>query len=105
MSPRQPHRDDMNSELSDLNDPGRYRAAFDEPTRWAYHPGRNELSPRRADEPRELQYAFRRSTGTERDESQALVLRLSYAPRPTVRSRRRARTGRRCGTAEARAEG
>ncbi|MUL80795.1 MULTISPECIES: Rv1355c family protein [unclassified Mycolicibacterium] len=54
---------------------------------------RHELSPGHADALRDLQYAFRRLTTTERDESQALVLRLSYAPRPTVRSRRRARTG------------
>lgn len=51
------------------------------------------LSPDHAETLRDLQYAFRRLTGTERDESQALVLRLSYAPRPTVRSRRRARSG------------
>ncbi|MGW4101157.1 Rv1355c family protein [Mycobacterium sp. NPDC004974] len=54
---------------------------------------RSALSPGHADALRDLQYAFRRLTSTERDESQALVLRLSYAPRPTVRSRRRARTG------------
>lgn len=54
---------------------------------------RHDLSPDHADALRDLQYAFRRLTGTERDESQALVLRLSYAPRPTVRSRRRARSG------------
>ncbi|KHO21245.1 Rv1355c family protein [Mycolicibacterium setense] len=54
---------------------------------------RDELSPGHADALRDLQYAFRRLTTTERDESQALVLRLSYAPRPAVRSRRRARTG------------
>lgn len=54
---------------------------------------RQELSPGHADALRDLQYAFRRLTTTERDESQALVLRLSYAPRPTVRSRRRAHTG------------
>lgn len=54
---------------------------------------RQELSEHHADALRELQYAFRRLTCTERDESQALVLRLSYAPRPTVRSRRRVRTG------------
>ncbi|WP_209918192.1 Rv1355c family protein [Mycolicibacterium lutetiense] len=54
---------------------------------------RHRLSPDHADALGNLQYAFRRLTGTERDESQALVLRLSYAPRPTVRSRRRARTG------------
>ncbi|OCB45776.1 hypothetical protein A5721_15110 [Mycobacterium vulneris] len=54
---------------------------------------RQELSPGHADALRDLQYAFRRLTGAERDESQALVLRISYAPRPTVRSRRRARSG------------
>lgn len=54
---------------------------------------RQALSPDHAETLRDLQYAFRRLTGTERDESQALVLRLSYAPRPTVRSRRRARSG------------
>lgn len=54
---------------------------------------RAELSPGHAEELRDLQYAFRRLTNTERDESQALVLRLSYAPRPTVRSRRRAHRG------------
>lgn len=54
---------------------------------------RQALSPDHAETLRDLQYAFRRLTGTERDESQALVLRLSYAPRPTVRSRRRARPG------------
>lgn len=54
---------------------------------------RNALSPGHADALRDLQYAFRRLTNAEHDESQALVLRLSYAPRPTVRSRRRARTG------------
>lgn len=54
---------------------------------------RDELSPGHAHALRDLQYAFRRLTTTERDESQALVLRLSYAPRPAVRSRRRPRTG------------
>ncbi|CRZ15384.1 Rv1355c family protein [Mycolicibacterium neworleansense] len=54
---------------------------------------RDALSPGHARALRDLQYAFRRLTTTERDESQALVLRLSYAPSPTVRSRRRARTG------------
>ncbi|MGV9801449.1 Rv1355c family protein [Mycobacterium sp. NPDC003449] len=39
---------------------------------------------------RDLQYSFRRLTVTERDESQALVLRLFFAPRPSARSRRRA---------------
>ncbi|MGV0814164.1 Rv1355c family protein [Mycolicibacterium boenickei] len=54
---------------------------------------REELAPGHTDALRDLQYAFRRLTSTGRDESQALVLRLSYAPRPTVRSRRRSRTG------------
>lgn len=54
---------------------------------------RHVLSPDHADALGDLQYAFRRLTCTERDASQALVLRLSHAPRPTVRSRRRARSG------------
>ncbi|WKG05415.1 Rv1355c family protein [Mycolicibacterium sp. HK-90] len=54
---------------------------------------RQALAPGHADALRDLQYDFRRLTSTERDESQALVLRLSYAPRPTIRSRRRARAG------------
>ncbi|WP_454793426.1 Rv1355c family protein [Mycolicibacterium lutetiense] len=54
---------------------------------------RQALSPDHADALRDLQYAFRRLTSTGRDDSQGLVLRLSYAPRPTVRSRRRARPG------------
>lgn len=54
---------------------------------------RSALSPGHAEALHDLQYAFRRLTSTERDESQALVLRLSYAPRPTVRSRRRAHAG------------
>ncbi|WP_166903887.1 Rv1355c family protein [Mycobacterium sp. DL440] len=54
---------------------------------------RDALSPSHADALRDLQYAFRRLTSTEREDSQALVLRLSYAQRPTVRSRRRARSG------------
>ncbi|MCV7286619.1 Rv1355c family protein [Mycolicibacterium wolinskyi] len=49
-----------------------------------------ELSAAHAGTLRDLQYSFRRLTTTERDESQALVLRLSFAPRPSVRSRRRA---------------
>lgn len=48
-----------------------------------------ELSPDHAAALRGLQQSFRRLTATERDESQALVLRLSHAPRPSVRSRRR----------------
>ncbi|MBU9764261.1 Rv1355c family protein [Mycobacterium sp. TNTM28] len=51
------------------------------------------LSPVHANTLHNLQYDFRRLTTTERDESQALVLRLSYAPRPTVRSRRRPTVG------------
>ncbi|MDV3126588.1 Rv1355c family protein [Mycobacterium sp. 21AC1] len=50
---------------------------------------REELSAAHADALRDLQYAFRELTATERNESQALVLRLSIAPRPSVRSRRR----------------
>lgn len=38
---------------------------------------------------RELQRQFRDLTATEPEESQALVLRFSYAPAPSVRSRRR----------------
>ncbi|MGV0741842.1 Rv1355c family protein [Mycolicibacterium sp. XJ870] len=51
---------------------------------------RAELSFGHADALSDLQYSFRRLTATERDESQALVLRLSFAPRPSERSRRRA---------------
>nr|WP_280834005.1 Rv1355c family protein [Mycolicibacterium frederiksbergense] len=54
---------------------------------------RRELSDGHADALRDLQYAFRRLTTAERDEAQALVLRLSYAPSPSVRSRRRAQPG------------
>jgi hypothetical protein len=50
---------------------------------------RQLLSPDHAGALRDLQYSFRQLTATERDASQALVLRLFYAPRPTVRSRRR----------------
>lgn len=50
---------------------------------------RQRLSPDHAGALRDLQYSFRQLTATERDASQALVLRLFYAPRPTVRSRRR----------------
>lgn len=39
---------------------------------------------------RSLQQQFRTLTGTGPDEAQALVLRFSHAPRPSVRSRRRA---------------
>ncbi|WP_019971569.1 Rv1355c family protein [Mycobacterium sp. 141] len=48
-----------------------------------------ELSPAHVTALRGLQHAFRELTATEYDESQALVLRLSYAARPAVRSRRR----------------
>lgn len=50
---------------------------------------REELSAAHADALRDLQYAFRQLTATDNNESQALVLRLSFAPRPSVRSRRR----------------
>lgn len=50
---------------------------------------RTELAPGHAAALRDLQRSFRRLVGTERDESQALVLRLSRAPRPAVRSRRK----------------
>jgi hypothetical protein len=50
---------------------------------------RRLLSPDHAEALSDLQYSFRQLTATERDASQALVLRLFYAPRPTVRSRRR----------------
>lgn len=64
--------------------PGRVRtdvgAALDE---------RARLSPDHAGSLRDLQYSFRQLTATERDASQALVLRLFCAPRRTVRSRRR----------------
>lgn len=50
---------------------------------------RAHLSPTHADALREHQHAFRRLTATAPDESQALVLRLSRAPRPSIRSRRR----------------
>lgn len=48
-----------------------------------------ELSAGHAGALHDLQYSFRRLTTTERDESPALVLRLSYAPPTSVRSRRR----------------
>ncbi|MCK0174854.1 Rv1355c family protein [Mycolicibacterium sp. F2034L] len=47
------------------------------------------LAPRFADRLAELRRSFRTLTDTGPDESQALVLRLSYAPRPTTKSRRR----------------
>lgn len=50
---------------------------------------RAHLSAAHADALGEHQHAFRRLTATAPDESQALVLRLSRAPRPPVRSRRR----------------
>ncbi|OBC10948.1 hypothetical protein A5784_36235 [Mycobacterium sp. 852013-50091_SCH5140682] len=50
---------------------------------------RAHLSPDHAGELRDLQYSLRQLSATERDASQALVLRLFCAPRPTVRSRRR----------------
>ncbi|WP_018601117.1 Rv1355c family protein [Mycobacterium sp. 155] len=50
---------------------------------------RQRLSRAHAGELWDLQYAFRQLTATEHDERQALVLRLFFAPRPLVRSRRR----------------
>jgi molybdopterin/thiamine biosynthesis adenylyltransferase len=50
---------------------------------------REQLSGAHAEALRDLQYSFRQLSATERDESQALVLRLFFAPRPAVRSRRR----------------
>ncbi|ABK71634.1 Rv1355c family protein [Mycolicibacterium smegmatis] len=52
-----------------------------------------ELSAGHAMRLRDLQYAFRQVTTTDRDESQALVLRFFFAPRPSIRSRRRALQG------------
>ncbi|BBY16932.1 Rv1355c family protein [Mycolicibacterium litorale] len=49
-----------------------------------------ELSPAYAEELGDLQRRFRALTGTGADESEALVLRFSIAPRPAMRSRRRA---------------
>ncbi|MCV7279889.1 Rv1355c family protein [Mycolicibacterium flavescens] len=49
-------------------------------------------SPAFADDLAELQYTFRRLTGVGDAESQALILRLTHAPRASVPSRRRART-------------
>ncbi|MEE6165939.1 MULTISPECIES: hypothetical protein [unclassified Mycolicibacterium] len=51
--------------------------------------GRAHMSPDHAGALRDLQYSFRQLSATERDASQALVLRMFCAPRPTVRSRRR----------------
>lgn len=51
-----------------------------------------ELSPAFAEELGELQLRFRALTGTGADESEALVLRFSIAPRPAMRSRRRRRS-------------
>lgn len=48
-----------------------------------------ELSPAFAAELGDLQRRFRALTGTGADESEALVLRFSIAPRPAMRSRRR----------------
>jgi hypothetical protein len=48
-----------------------------------------DLSPAFADELGELQRRFRALTGTGVDEAEALVLRFSIAPRPSMRSRRR----------------
>jgi molybdopterin/thiamine biosynthesis adenylyltransferase len=48
-----------------------------------------ELSPAFAPSLHELQYDFRELTGTGPDESQVVVLRLSYARRTSARSRRR----------------
>jgi hypothetical protein len=49
-----------------------------------------ELSPPFRDELYRLQYNFRELASTPPDEAQALVLRFTGAPRPSVRSRRRA---------------
>lgn len=48
-----------------------------------------ELSPAFARELAELRRRFRTLTGTRAEESEALVLRFSIAPRPSMRSRRR----------------
>ncbi|WP_245233892.1 Rv1355c family protein [Mycobacterium sp. PS03-16] len=53
---------------------------------------RVELSGSYALELERLQYTFRTLTGTASHEGQALVLRFSIAPRPSLRSRRRVRT-------------
>lgn len=49
-----------------------------------------ELSPPFRHELARLQYNFRELASTSTDESQALILRFTTAPRPSVRSRRRA---------------
>jgi len=49
----------------------------------------HDLSPAFASSLHKLQYDFRELVGTEPDETQVLVLRFSYAPRTSVRSRRR----------------
>jgi hypothetical protein len=48
-----------------------------------------ELAAEHVAELRQLQHQFRALTGTGPDEAQALVLRFSHAPKPSVRSRRR----------------
>jgi hypothetical protein len=48
-----------------------------------------DLSPAFAGQLRDLQYNFRKLANTAANESQALVLRFSRAPRPSVASRRR----------------
>ncbi|TDO07815.1 ThiF family protein [Mycobacterium sp. BK086] len=49
----------------------------------------DELAAEHVEELRDLQAQFRALTGTDTDEAQALVLRFSHAPSPSVRSRRR----------------
>lgn len=56
-----------------------------------------ELAAEHVDELRELQDRFRTLTGTPPDEAQALVLRFSHAPKPSVRSSRRGAGGRTLG--------
>ncbi|VEG43775.1 dinucleotide-utilizing enzyme possibly involved in molybdopterin or thiamin biosynthesis [Mycolicibacterium flavescens] len=50
---------------------------------------RRRVSPAFADDLARLQYDFRQLVGTGTAESQALILRFTYAARPSVRSRRR----------------
>ncbi|KUI43822.1 hypothetical protein AU197_23355 [Mycobacterium sp. IS-1590] len=50
---------------------------------------RRRVSPAFADDLGRLQYDFRQLAGTGTAQSQALILRLAYAARPSVRSRRR----------------
>ncbi|EHB55776.1 UBA/THIF-type NAD/FAD binding protein [Mycolicibacterium rhodesiae JS60] len=57
----------------------------------------DELAPESVAELRDLQVQFRALTGTGPDEAQALVLRFSHAPSPSVRSRRRTASGRTLG--------